>query len=264
MVIFYSNDLSGTPSHPIMDGTSPEAIKCVHGLSQLQRWTGVEVLHRTKFDVPTIIVAYNRYMNCIDRLDQGLATAPTKHKEIRLQMTMFTFFLDLCVSQAYALYKKIHPKEKVMMTEFKRRLCEKLVTNYTTTISSKTAKKRKASNEVTADERPYRCPIPSQLETCHSSGHTLLPNIDGRFTNCHLCYIRGVKDLKTNLGCEGCGKCYHQKCFVAYHYRSELTGSVKALMEAVAENVEDTKLKYQNRKAKMVSALADLELPLKK
>jgi len=42
----------------------------------------VEVLHQTKFDVPTIIVAYNRYMNCIDWLDQGLATAPTKHKEI--------------------------------------------------------------------------------------------------------------------------------------------------------------------------------------
>ena len=122
-------------------------------------------------DVPTIIVAYNRYLNCIDQLDQGLATAPTKHKEIQLQMTMFTFFLDLCVSQAYVLCKKIQPKEKVMMTEFKRQLCEKVVTNYTTTISSKTTKKHKASNE-TAEERPDRCPMPSQLETCHSSSHT--------------------------------------------------------------------------------------------
>jgi len=148
--------------------------------------------------------------------------------------------------QAYALYKKIQPKEKIMMTEFKRQLCGKLVTNYTTTISSKTTKKHKVSNEATAEGRPYRCPMPSQLETCHSSGHTLLPNIDGCFLNWHLCYIRGVKDLKMNLGCERCSKCYHQKYFVAYHYHCELTGSVKALMEAVAENVEETKLKYQN------------------
>ena len=66
-----------------------------------------------------------------------------------------------------------------------------------------------------------------------------------------------------NLGCEGCGKCYHQKCFVAYHYCSELTGSVKALMEAVARNMEETKLKYQNQKVKLVSALADFKLPIK-
>ena len=42
---FYSNDLASTPTKPIIDGSGggedeDEAIKCVHGLSELKRWTG--------------------------------------------------------------------------------------------------------------------------------------------------------------------------------------------------------------------------------
>jgi len=35
VVIFYSNDLDGTPSAPILNQDSEEAIKCVRGLAPL-------------------------------------------------------------------------------------------------------------------------------------------------------------------------------------------------------------------------------------
>ena len=41
VVVFYTNDLSNTPSTSVLDGTSDEAILCVRGLAPLKRWTGI-------------------------------------------------------------------------------------------------------------------------------------------------------------------------------------------------------------------------------
>jgi sporulation protein YlmC with PRC-barrel domain len=45
IVIFYTNDLSSTPSEPILDGGNEEAILCVRGLGIFHRWTGNENMH---------------------------------------------------------------------------------------------------------------------------------------------------------------------------------------------------------------------------
>jgi len=37
VVLFYPNDLSATPSQPIMDGESVEMVACMHGLGKLAR-----------------------------------------------------------------------------------------------------------------------------------------------------------------------------------------------------------------------------------
>ena len=70
IVIFYTNDLASSPSVPILDGSEPEARSAVHGLAILSRWTGKEIFHRTLFSVPSPIVAYNMFMNSVDRMDQ--------------------------------------------------------------------------------------------------------------------------------------------------------------------------------------------------
>ena len=57
--------------------------------------------------VPASIVAYNMFMNSVDRMEQRRATNPTRRKEQRLHMSMFTFVLDLAVLQAFALYQVI-------------------------------------------------------------------------------------------------------------------------------------------------------------
>ena len=61
-----------------MDENDEEAIEAVHGLVNVARWTGSEVMHRTLFPVPAVVAAYNCYMNSVDRMDQIQASAPTK------------------------------------------------------------------------------------------------------------------------------------------------------------------------------------------
>jgi hypothetical protein len=54
------------PTRAIINGDDDEAIACVHGLATLFRWIGTEKMHRTQFDVPATIVAYNLFMNSVD------------------------------------------------------------------------------------------------------------------------------------------------------------------------------------------------------
>ena len=77
VVVFYTTDLAATPTRPLIDGTDAEAIMCVNGLAALGRWTGNESMSRTTFQVPAIIVAYNTFMNSVDRMDQLRSTNAT-------------------------------------------------------------------------------------------------------------------------------------------------------------------------------------------
>ena len=125
VVVFYTNDLCHTPSREILDMDDAEAIDCVHGLVPIDRWTGNEPLYRTTFMAPAIIVAYNMFMNSVDRMDQRRATNPTRQKEQRLHMSLFTFILDLSALQAFALRQVIDDGSNVLdFVSFKRSICE--------------------------------------------------------------------------------------------------------------------------------------------
>lgn len=77
-VTFYSNDLGGTPTVP----TPGESSKmCVHGLAPLQRWTDDESLCCSTLQIPSLIVAYNLFMNDIARFDQFRSISATLRKE---------------------------------------------------------------------------------------------------------------------------------------------------------------------------------------
>ena len=81
VVIFYSNDLAGTHSSPIIHGEDEEDTFCVRGVLPIIRLTGVELFHQTTFLVAAIIVAYNMFMNSVDRMDQIWAGVCTRRKE---------------------------------------------------------------------------------------------------------------------------------------------------------------------------------------
>ncbi len=78
------------------------------------------VLNRTPFPVPAPIVAYNEFMNGADRMDQVRSTLQTQRREKRVHMSVFTYLLDLSVSQVYAVYNKL--KEKLTL-KHRFRLC---------------------------------------------------------------------------------------------------------------------------------------------
>jgi hypothetical protein len=129
VTIFYSNDLKFMPSSPILEGADLEAVECVHGLAELECWTGSENLHCTKFNVPTTIVAYNIFMNSVDCMDQRQSTNPTRQVEKRLHMSFFMLFLDLALHYAYAVFQKIDSQNAdcTAYREFKRIIAERLV-----------------------------------------------------------------------------------------------------------------------------------------
>ena len=131
IVVFYANCLQSTPSARLLVGTSDEAIKCVHGLSCLERWTGDETMNRTKFMVPAIIVAYNCCMNGVDCADQMRSINQCKRKEKRLYMNLFTYFLDLGLVNTFGLYSQgAKLSAGYAFHNFKRDICEQLVTPY--------------------------------------------------------------------------------------------------------------------------------------
>jgi len=130
VVIFYTNDLFEMPPEPMLQSTDERAIKCMHGLAMISRWTGTEVLHWTDFFVPAPIVAYNMFMNGVHHMDQRRATLATQRKEQRIQMTIFTFILDLAVTQGFAIYQKlaVGKAEKMLsFFNFKCNLCESFI-----------------------------------------------------------------------------------------------------------------------------------------
>ena len=91
----------------VLDHTDEEAVKCVRGLVAVKRWTGVEVYHRSNLKVPTIIAAYNLFINSVDQMDQIRAVMPTRRREKRLSLSISTWFIDLSHSNAFALREEL-------------------------------------------------------------------------------------------------------------------------------------------------------------
>src|SRR5687768_7240244 len=82
--------------------------------------------------VPACIVTYNLFMNSVDRMDQLCSTNPARQKEGRVEMSVFTYLLDISANNAFVLYKKIEAvvSKGVKFCKFKRKICSGLVSPY--------------------------------------------------------------------------------------------------------------------------------------
>lgn len=173
--VFYTNDLAQTPmKEPVYSFVKKSssqkldhAIKCVHGLGPMLRWTNENMLNRDILRVPSIIVAYNLFMNLVDIMDQLRATCATKRRERRVTMSLYTFILDLAINNVFALYrgwlwdnrKSLRKKYKVALMkdhsqikayrEFKRQIAVALCgSKERTNMSEETIM---SNNDITAD-----------------------------------------------------------------------------------------------------------------
>ena len=69
-VIIHTNDLKYTMITTFMYSDDPQSADLVHGLVPLRRWTKSRNMFREEFLAPAIFVAYNVFMNGVDRMDQ--------------------------------------------------------------------------------------------------------------------------------------------------------------------------------------------------
>lgn len=268
LVMFYSNDLKLTPAAPMLEGNDPRAIECVHGLERLERWTGTESFHRTTFEVPAVIVAYNLFMNSVDRMDQRRSTNPTRRVEKRLYMSLFTLYLDLAVHNSFALLQEIDSAKasNTPYREFKRQISENLVSPWLNELAEKQKKKEgnnAASRSSVALDR-------NVLGSTTGTIHMLLENKQKLDQNCFLCMLRWKVDPETNekwtpklrtiYGCCECKKGFHVNCFTAYHYQGVLKGDTRALMDVIRTTSSEKPMHGMSKRCQKVASISDLRL----
>jgi hypothetical protein len=148
-VIFYTNDLFCDVPEDIIPGTSDEAVKCVHGLVDIQRWLGSESFCRTTIRAPAIVVAYNYFMNGVDRMDQQRAVNPTKRKEQRVGTSIFTWAIDMACHNSFVLLKKLLPSLNVSFREYKRQLVVALTEPQKTLLEKMKKNNNRKKNSIT-------------------------------------------------------------------------------------------------------------------
>lgn len=246
IVIFYTNDLANTPGEPILDMNNEEAVSCVHGLCTVHRWTGNEVLHRKEFHVPAIIGAYNKFMNSVDRMDQRRSTNPTRRKEQRLHMNIFTYVLDLCAHQAYVVKQGIYDETITSLVEFKRSICEAFVLPF------RSSRKRPRDPVTVANQA-----LEENLGRIEDT-HMLTTNLGKTGIHCHLCLMRNEK-FKTIYGYIKCKRGFHVNCYSAYHFQGALRGDAKAIVAMVMQS-EKGPTKGLTKKSKFIGDASNIHL----
>lgn len=93
VVVFYCNDLDGTPSAPVI-APCDHLIKYLYGLTNIRRWMETESMHATVLEVPAILLAYNIFMNGVDRFDQLRSSHCIERRKSRVPMSIFAIVLD--------------------------------------------------------------------------------------------------------------------------------------------------------------------------
>lgn len=240
-VVFYSNDLASTPTSPIQE-PDDHAIHCVHGLAPLERWFGEEALHRTTVFVPAVIVAYNLFMNSVDRFDQVRSTNATCRKEQRVPMSLFTFLLDASVQNAYAIQQAIPNASGPQPTvrEFKRRIAEAFVVPLV-----ERNVRRRTLIPVTSTQTNHE--IAPHLE---SSTHMLLENNAKKSVQCFLCKVTSPKGKasKSIYSCAACRYSFHVNCFAFFHNREEMKRKrphIAAIVEEGLQTISERGLRHR-------------------
>jgi hypothetical protein len=174
-------------------------------------------MHRSSFQVPAIVGAYNAFMNSVDRMDQLRSACPTRRREKCVSMTMLTLILDLSILNARAVYNKLCLGDPFTVTEFKQKICEQLVTPAL----------RERQSAPTVQPVPYEQPRLDAVLGALNTTHYLINlnfNVKGRQADahCYLCLLLGKK-LKTRFGCMDCQKAFHPTCYTAFHNKNALS-----------------------------------------
>jgi len=130
-VTFFTNDLTGTPSALLLSGESAEAKRLVRGMLPVRRWVGDENLSRSTVNVPSIVAAYNSFMNSVDRMDQLRASSPTRRRESRVYMSLLSWIMDISINNGLALYNELRRSDSSLapltMEKFKLSIIEGFV-----------------------------------------------------------------------------------------------------------------------------------------
>ncbi|POM66674.1 Hypothetical protein PHPALM_17429 [Phytophthora palmivora] len=247
VVIIYSNDLRAIPSSRTLSRYSDEAVAASHGLYPIQRSPNDRVLPRKTFTIPTVIASY---MNAVDRADPLRSTNPTRRREKRLDMTLFTWLLDMAAINAFALLKRIaegHPTLRIADTS---------------TRSEKAIRWQQVRRN-----KKRQCEALDDVVRADASLHIITPNStthgNGKL-KCYLCSLRRI-NKKAQFGYTTCERGFHVACFSAFHYQDVFKARSSALrgaLEAVCRATTGEPVAFtRNRTNRSITSVDALKLP---
>ena len=195
-----------------------------------------------------LIVAYNLFMNAVDRFDQKCAACAILRKKMHVSQSIFTWILDEACITANALRTILEPGDEIDLLEFKRRIALDSVRSYIKKTGGNQWNKRPRTNELIAlfcSERNLATTSSAQNETpipsiwCHYVLVDKKSNkrqiFQGRCILCHLF----DKRPEAKFGCTGCKQYYHVNCFELLHN----DGKLKTIANIHASLAENNKVK---------------------
>ena len=80
---------------------------------------------------PECVDSYNKNMGAVDKSDMQLSLTECTHKTHKWYRKLFFHLLDLCLYNAYVLYKVNTNNHKLLFVEFRTRVCEQLFESHT-------------------------------------------------------------------------------------------------------------------------------------
>lgn len=173
-----------------------------------------------EIDRPFVVNEYNRHMGGVDLINSIMGRQKILLRSKRWQIRMFYHFLDLVMSNAWLLYKRVHAEagktEKLMNSaDFRLEVAETLCKMNT---KSKENKKRKSEVEEGLEEKKHKGPtqhMPPKPVRQDEIGHW--PNWADKRIRCKYPKCKGF----TQTICEKCGVglCYNKSnnCFKNFH-----------------------------------------------
>lgn len=183
------------------------------GLAKLERWTGLEAMHRTMLQVPGLNMAYSAFMDGVERFKQQCSAHPTMPREQRVPMSSFTFALHTVIQNAYAVSQKMKPSS-IKITEFQRQLAKQLL-------------KAELACETTV--------VRAAPSVSAESDHIILEALAMCTVQCALCKLlfKDRKEGKSIYTCAACKLWYHVNCFAVWHNLSRTKHDKPDLNQAI-------------------------------
>lgn len=240
----YTNDSAATSEEPVQ-GPTEQAILCMKSLGFLQRWNGGEFLRQPMLQVPSIVVAYNLFMNAVDRFDQLRSIAPMTHCERGVTMSMLTFVMDVWIINAHAILNAIRtPGESIIgIGEMKERIVAQLVDEHVKYKEQPHCLRHIHSAQYVTDNE-------AAFKNVADAKHMLLENKNHRSVHCVLCNLvpQNGRGGYTFYSCTACQQGFRVSSFALFHDRDTFRTHREDMFDIVVQEQRDPASKKRDRR----------------
>lgn len=184
---------------------------------------------------PSCVVAYNSFMNGVDKLDQNVAYYPFVRRSLNWSKKFVAHLFQLCIFNAYVLYQARHGGRCKSLLDFIR----SVVKSWTVKTDAGERHRGDEGEQVEEEEEvegvgakggiemkkgnkraPYKKDPESRLEGdigTHRLERLAPSTSKQRFRRCRVCARRGLRS-ETKMWCSSCCVPLHAgECYVAYH-----------------------------------------------